>query len=59
MRDEDAKRAAEDPSYKPKFGKPSDQKEQDGGYDLKKRLAEERRKHRLDQQEQFEEDLGL
>ena len=43
MREQDAKRAQEDPNYVPKF-KPTDEKP-DTGFDLKKRLAEERKKH--------------
>ena len=43
IREEDAKRAKEDPNYVPKF-KPTENKH-DTGFDLKKRLAEERKKH--------------
>ena len=56
LMEEDAKRAAEDPNYTPKFKlKPSEgdspDEVPDVNYDLKRRLAEERRKHR----EEFEE----
>ena len=50
LREQDAKRAAEDPNYKPKFKAiPVGESPEDGGddnFDLKRRLAEERRKHR-------------
>ena len=50
LREEDAKRAAEDPNYKPRFKQPpKDQQDDheipDANYEVKRRLAEERRKH--------------
>ena len=60
MRDEDARRAAQDPNYKPRFKQPeTDDGRSDKNYDLKKRLEEERKKHRQEYEEQFEDDLDL
>ena len=59
IRNEDAKRAAEDPNYKPRFKQPEpDEKTTDTGFALKKRLAEERRKHRQQYEEEFEDELS-
>ena len=58
--EEDAKRAAADPNYKPRFKTVPAEPEAgpaDPNFDLKKRLAEERRRHREEFEEQFEDDL--
>ena len=46
LKDEDARKAAEDPNYKPKFKQQEPDEPADAKPDLKKRLEEERRKHR-------------
>ena len=56
--EEDAKRAAEDPSYKPRFKEgPNPEVTADPNFNLKRRLDEARRKHREQYEEQFEDDL--
>ena len=55
--EEDAKRAAADPTYTPKFKTMPQPEVSDPSSNLKKRLEEERRKHREDYEEQFEDEL--
>lgn len=58
LMEEDAKKAAEDPNYKPRFmTKPDGEEPHDANQELKKRLEEERRKHREELEEQLEDDL--
>ena len=56
--EEDSKRAAEDPSYTPKFkGLPNPEQSRDPKGNLKRRLDEARRRHREEREEQFEDEL--